>query len=173
MQIMLNAYRRTWRGEDLNPDSIALICKAAYFCDIGEMLIPDVKQKDSNSIEDMMKSREKEKHTIMGANLIRLNRSKSCRYFVEICSSMCLHHHERYDGKGYPYGIKGKNNSLYNQICRVLDELDERRSKFYGDKAKPIKFIIKHLVSDGMGVASKEVYDLLEECQPLIFNYYL
>ncbi len=86
---------------------------------------------------------------------------------------MCLHHHERYDGKGYPYGIKGKNNSLYNQICRVLDELDERRSKFYGDKAKPIKFIIKHLVGDGMGVASKEVYDLLEECQPLIFNYYL
>ena len=120
-----------------------------------------------------MRSREEEKHTLLGFNLIKLNRSKACRYFVEVCSSMCLHHHERYDGKGYPNGIKGKSNSIYNQICRVLDELEERRGKFYGDRAKPIKFIIGHLVSDGMGVAGKEVYDLLEECEPLIFNYYL
>ena len=169
MQIMLNAYRR--RGGDLNPDSIMLISKAAYFCDIGEMFVPEEKQKDS--LEGFVKNRDKEKHTILGANLIRLNRSKACRYFVEICSGMCLHHHERYDGRGYPHGIKGKCNSIYNQICRVLDELDERRSRFYGDKAKPIKFIIAHLVEDGMSVAGKEVYNLLEECEPLIFDYYL
>ena len=172
MHIMLNAYRRTWRGEDLNPDSIALISKAAYFCDIGEMLIPDNKQKEV--VASVIKNQDLEKrHTILGANLIRLNRSKGCRYFVEICSSMCLHHHERYDGKGYPYGTKGKNNSIFNQMCRVLDELEDRRSKFYGDKVKPIKYIISHLVDNSMGMASKEVCDLLEDCEPLIFNYSL
>lgn len=58
-------------------------------------------------------------------------------------------------------------------MCRVLDELDDRRAKFYGDKVKQIKFIISHLIGDGMGVAGKEVYDLLEECEPLIINYYI
>ncbi len=171
MQIMLNQYRRRGGGEDLNPDSIGLICKAAYFCDIGEMMVSDGRQKDS--VEGLVKNRDKEKHTILGANLIKLNKSKACRYFVEICSSMCLHHHERYDGRGYPHGIKGKSNSIYNQMCRVLDELDERRSKFYGDRAKPIKFIIGHLAEDSMGVAGKEVCNLLAECEPMIFDYYL
>ncbi|MBD5459437.1 MAG: response regulator [Lachnospiraceae bacterium] len=172
MHIMLNAYRRTPQGEEMNQDSIMLISKAAYFCDIGEMLIPEDKQKEM--VVNVLKSREmKERHTVLGSNFIRLNRSNACRYFVEICASMCLHHHERYDGRGYPYGIKGDNNSIFNQICRVLDELEERRSKFYGDKVKPIKYIIGHLVDDGLGVAGKEVYDLLEECEPSIFNYYL
>lgn len=172
MRIMLNTYSRSPKGEKLDPDNIQLVSKAAYFCDIGEMFLQD--DKSTEQVVDLAKKRELEdKHTVYGANFIRLNRAKSCEYFVEICASMCLHHHERYDGKGYPYGIKGKNNSFYNQICRVLDELEERRSKFYGDKAKPIKFIIGRLIDDNMGVAGKEVYDLLEECEPMIFSYFL
>ena len=172
MRIMLNAYSRKPQGEDLNPDSIMLISKAAYFCDIGKILVPDNKSTEPGV--SITKNWELEdKHTIFGANFIRLNRSKACEYFVEICASMCLHHHERYDGKGYPYGIKGDNNSFYNQICRVLDEFEERRSKFYGDKTKPVKFIIARLVDDNMGVAGREVYDLLEECEPSIFSYIL
>ncbi len=174
MRIMLNTYSRTPRGEYLNPDNILLVSKAAYFCDIGEMLIPDNKPIDQQAPVVVTRNRELEdKHTVYGSNFIRMNRAKSCEYFVEICASMCLHHHERYDGRGYPYGIKGKNNSFYNQICRVLDEFEDKRSKFYGDKAKPIKFIVRRLVDDNLGVAGKEVYDLLEECEPLIFDYFL
>lgn len=172
MRIMLNAYSRSSKGESLDPDNITLISKAAYFCDIGEMLIPE--DKPTELVMNIAKNRELEdKHTIYGSNLIRLNKSKGCEYFVEICASMCLHHHERYDGKGYPYGIKGKNNSFYNQICRVLDEFEEKRSKFYGDKTKPVKFIIRRLVDESMSLASKEVCDLLEECEPSFFSYFL
>lgn len=174
MRIMLNTYSRTPKGEYLNPDNILLVSKAAYFSDIGEILIPEAKPMDPQM--PMMPVRNKEledKHTVYGSNFIRMNRSKACEYFVEICASMCLHHHERFDGRGYPYGIKGKNNSFYNQICRVLDEFEDKRSKFYGDKAKPIKFIVRRLVDDNQGVAGKEVYDLLEECEPLIFDYFV
>ena len=172
MRIMLNTYSRSSKGEELDPDSIFLISKAAYFCDIGEMLLPETKEKDM--VANILKGRDiKERHTVYGADFIRLNYSKSCQYFVEICSSMCLHHHERYDGKGYPHGIKGKNNSIFNQMCRVLDELDERRSRFYGDKVKPLKNIIGRMVDDNQGVAGKAVYDLLEECEPQFFSYYL
>ncbi|MCM1135444.1 MAG: response regulator [Clostridium sp.] len=171
MRIMLNAYSKTPQGEDLNQDNILLISKAAYFCDIGEILVPE--SEPTEVVMTIGKNKELEdKHTIYGSNFIRLNRSKACEYFVEVCAGMCLHHHERYDGKGYPHGIKGKNNSFYNQICRVLDEFESKRSKFYGDRAKPIKYIIGRLVDD-MGVAGKEVNDLLEKCEPLIFDYFV
>ncbi len=171
MKILLNTYRRMTRGTDLDNDCIELISRAAYFCDIGEILIPDKRLQaivGNTQSYDMQRA-----HTVMGSTLVRLNRAKSCGYFVEVCSSMCLHHHERYDGKGYPNGIVGKNNSIYNQMCRLADEFDMMLSKFYGDKAKPAKFVIKRLTSDNGGMVSPEVVGLLEECEEQIFNYFL
>lgn len=85
---------------------------------------------------------------------------------------MCLHHHERYDGGGYPSGLKGKNNSIFNQLCRLVDEFEEMRSKFYGDKSKPVSFIIRRLINDDGGMVSPTLYALLEDCEKIIFNYF-
>ena len=108
----------------------------------------------------------------LGASLIRLNKSKSCAFFVEICSSMCLHHHERYDGTGYPNRIKGDNNNIYNQMCRLVDEFDVMRSKFYGDKSKPVSFIIRRLLSD-TDMVGPEVLMLLDDSEKDFFNYFM
>lgn len=171
MRILLTYYNKNVREIKLNPTAIDLISKAAYFCDIGEMFIPDKRLQlmgGQTRIQDQQQT-----HTLLGANLIRLNRSKSCEYFVEICASMCLHHHERYDGKGYPDGLYGDNNSLFNQLCRLVEEFEQMRSKFYGDKAKPVKFVIKRLVGDNSGIVSSKLYALLEDCEPQIINYFM
>lgn len=172
MKILLNSYRRTNRGTTLDEDNIELISRAAYFCDIGQMLVPDkriqLSMTGQSHIQDMQRS-----HTMLGSTLVRLNRAKSCGYFVEVCSSMCLHHHERFDGTGYPNGIVGKNNSIYNQMCRLVDEFEDMRSKFYGDKAKPVKFVIKRLKGDKGGIASPEIISLLEDCEEQIFSYFM
>lgn len=172
MKILLNNYRRANRGTSLDEDNIELISRAAYFCDIGQMMIPDKRIQLSmarqTQIQDMQRS-----HTMLGSTLIRLNRAKSCGYFVEVCSSMCLHHHERFDGTGYPNGIVGKNNSIYNQMCRLVDEFEQMRSKFYGDKSKPVKFVIKRLTSDNSGIVSPEILSLLEDCEEQIFSYFM
>lgn len=86
---------------------------------------------------------------------------------------MCLHHHERWDGTGYPNGIMGKNNSIYNQMCRLVDEFVQMQSKFYGDKAKPVKFVIKRLTSDDAGMVGPDLSFLLEECEEQFFNYFM
>lgn len=171
MRILLQNYSKATRNTKLTSDKIEFISKAAYFCDIGEMLIPDSRlqmmagQARNQFLEQM--------HTMMGANLIKLNRSKNCSYFVEVCSSMCLHHHERFDGKGYPHGIVGRNNSIYNQMCRLVDELDQKRSMFYGDSAKPVKFVIKGLTNNDDEMVSRELSELLNDCEPLIVNYFI
>lgn len=175
MRILLTDYSKSSNKLKLNADKIELISKAAYFCDIGEMLIPDRQLQLMTG--HIIGEKTPQLHTTYGFNLLRLNRSPQCRFFVEICSNMCLHHHERWDGTGYPHGIRGKNNSIFNQLCRLVDEFDQKRSAFYGGNgsgnSKPIKFIIRRLVNDDSGMVSKEVYDILDNCKALIVSYFM
>lgn len=172
MQILLTKYNHSTKGTELNSDSIELISKAAYFCDIGEILIPDRRLQAIIGQAAPGEGEGNLNHNILGSNLIRLNRAKECNFFVEICSSMCLRHHERFDGEGYPDGIRGKNNSIYNQMCRLLDAFEQRRSKFYGNSAMPVKFVIKRLLNDDPGMVSPKVYDLLDDCEIEIVDYF-
>jgi len=171
MKILLTNYDKKQWDIKLNPKSIDIICQAAYFCDIGEMLVPD---KRLQNIEGMNWNQDlQQRHTMLGNNLVRLNRAKSCEYFVEICSDMCLHHHERLDGQGYPHGLEGKSFSLFNQMCRLVDEFVHQHSKFYGNGAKPVKFVIRRLVNDYVGMVDPRLYTLLEDCEQQIVDYFL
>ncbi|MDE7261793.1 MAG: response regulator [Oscillospiraceae bacterium] len=171
MEILLGAYTRSSRGANLTRENIQLICQAAYFCDIGEMMVPD---KRLQALSGRAENKELQKrHTEYGAALVRLNRSADCAYFVDVCSSMCLHHHERWDGTGYPHRTKGKNNSIYNQLCHLVDELDTRRSRLYGNSAKPISSIIRRMLSDNDEMVSPDVYSLLEDSEKQIFDYFM
>ena len=171
MKMLLVYYAKTVRGLRLTTENVDLISRAAYFCDIGEMFIPDKMSQIMAGYTDTQDIQHT--HTILGANLIRLNRSKNCSYFVELCAGMCLHHHERFDGQGYPYHIMGYNNSIYNQMCRLCDEFDNMRSKFYGSNAKPVKFIIRRLTNNDPGMVSPELYALLSDSDQQIVDYFL
>lgn len=173
MRILLVNYNKTSRELRMNNDAVELVSKAAYFCDIGEMLIPDRRLQimsagSQGNFHDLERT-----HPMLGSNFIRLNRSLDCAYFVEICASMCLHHHERFDGKGYPDGIVGKNNSVFCQLCRLVDEFDEMRSKFFGDKARPVKFVVKRLTGEGDAMVDDMLVALLEDCEPQIADYFM
>ena len=171
MHILLTHYNRNSRGTRLEDDAVKLISKAAYFCDIGEILVPDKRLQMLNTHIDAQEAQRN--HTEYGSNLIRLNRSEKCGFFVEVCASMCMHHHERFDGTGYPSHIMGKSNSIYNQLCRLVDEFELRRSKFYGDRAKPVSFVIKRLLNDDKGMVSPELFSVLEDCEKQIYNYFI
>lgn len=172
MRILLTSYNKTTRELKMNSDAVELVSKAAYFCDIGEMLIPDkrlqIMAAGQSKLQDLQQM-----HPMLGSSLIRLNRSKNCEYFVEICAGMCLHHHERWDGKGYPDGIAGKNNSVFNQLCRLVDEFEQLRSKFFGDKARPVKFVIKRMTGEGETMVEPKLYALLEDCEPQFVDYFM
>lgn len=172
MRILLTNYNKTTRELKMNSDAVELVSKAAYFCDIGEILVPDkrlqIMAAGQSKLQDLQQT-----HPLLGSNIIRLNRSKSCAYFVEICASMCLHHHERFDGKGYPDKIAGRNNSVFNQLCRLVDEFEQLRSKFFGDKARPVKFVVKRMTGEGESMVEPKLYALLEDCEPQFVDYFM
>ena len=54
------------------------------------------------------------------------------------CKKIVLQHHERYDGKGYPYGLKGDDIHLYGKMCSIADVFDALTSdRPYRQKLEP------------------------------------
>lgn len=87
--------------------------------DVGKIGIPDnillkPGRLDGNEW-DIMKQ-----HTVIGENI--LNRSKN--KLLQQASIIALNHHEKWDGSGYPRGIKGNEIHLYGRIVAIVDVFD-------------------------------------------------
>lgn len=107
---------------NLKHEERELIHIAAHVHDIGKIGIPDnillKKGKLSEEEWEIMKS-----HSSIGAKI--LSKSQILKPLV----SIVLHHHERYDGRGYPEGLKGENIPLGARILAVCDSIDAMLSR--------------------------------------------
>jgi HD-GYP domain-containing protein (c-di-GMP phosphodiesterase class II) len=101
----------------LDESVLADIEVAALLHDIGKIGIPDaILQKPAkltNEEYDLMK-----KHPEYGWAVLRHVPG------MERASLMILHHHESYDGKGYPAGLKGEEIPIGSRIVSVIDAFD-------------------------------------------------
>ncbi len=99
---------------------------AGSYHDIGKIAVP--KELLSGKYQLQPQDSEKvKKHTIYAEQLFdeyisQLNASEK-RYFNEM-KKVCVFHHERWDGKGYPFGLVGKNIPLFAQICAIANDYD-------------------------------------------------
>lgn len=166
MRILLSKYAVDTKEGELDKSQIEIISKAAYFCDIGKMLIPGENLGTREIEEEMYQS-----HTMFGADIMRLNNSKQCKYFVQIAADICAHHHERYDGKGFPNKIYGDSNLVYTQMCRLVDSFDSLFFKYREHSEMQFDFVIGELAKD-KGAVSPQIFSLLMECKTNVIMYY-
>lgn len=94
---------------------------AAHLHDIGKIGIPDSVLKKPEKLNDEEWEQMKQ-HPQIGANIL----SKSHR-LVEL-KEIVLHHHERYDGKGYPSGLKAEEIPVGARIIAICDSIDAMTS---------------------------------------------
>lgn len=122
----------------LSDDEIQEIHIAAHLHDIGKIGIPDSVLLKPGRLDDeewkMMK-----RHPQIGADIL----AKSPR-FLRI-SAIILHHHERYDGKGYPFGAKEQEIPLGSRIIAVCDSIDAMASARAYRKALPLDTVYEEI----------------------------
>ncbi|XMB86351.1 HD domain-containing protein [Mycoplasmatota bacterium WC44] len=127
-------------GTAINYEDIESLEIAAKLHDIGKISIP------SNILNKKGLLTEKEfkvikRHPIEGYKLI------SKISFFEKIGDGIKYHHERFDGTGYPYGLKGRNIPLIAQIISVADVFDALTSDRVYRKAmscdEAMKFILQ------------------------------
>lgn len=171
MKVVLEkASERRVETDEAEEFRIEMICKAAYLCNIGNMLLQNI-PAGAAAGNDNRENDHYQQHTMMGAYLLRLNYSKHCRRFVDICADICLHHHERFDGKGFPHGIYGNNISVNAQICGLLERFDELFAGYSRHNSTQFDYVINQLEEDS-GFVSSKVLGWLAESRTEIVMYY-
>lgn len=92
--------------------------------DIGKLIIPDAILKKPSGLTPEEREAMK-KHTVLGAEIFKGSRSPLLR----VARIISLTHHERFDGTGYPQGLKGKEIPLFGRIVAVADVFDALTSR--------------------------------------------
>jgi len=124
--------------ENLIPEEKRLIEKAALLHDIGKIGVTDrVLLKKSKLNEKDVKIIKS--HVTIGENILRPVES------MKEVASWIGHHHERWDGRGYPDGIKGESIPLASRVIAVADAIDAMRTERPYRKAFTMEKTIKIL----------------------------
>jgi HD-GYP domain-containing protein (c-di-GMP phosphodiesterase class II) len=106
-------------GCGMNEKEAELLKMASPMHDIGKVAIPDSillkPGKLTDEEWDVMRS-----HALMGYNILK----HSERKILKAAATVALTHHEKWNGKGYPYGLAGEDIHQFGRITAIADVFD-------------------------------------------------
>lgn len=123
----------------------ALLERAAALHDIGKMSLPEG-VLGHRHVLDPEARRVMERHTVLGASILAHAQSS----WMRLAAVIALMHHERWDGSGYPAGLKGEATPLAARLVAVADVYDALRSdRPYKDAQEHGEALARMLEGDG------------------------
>ncbi|WP_054870511.1 HD-GYP domain-containing protein [Caloranaerobacter sp. TR13] len=134
-------------GKELgfNEKRLETLYLSAVLHDLGKIYISaDILNKPTKLTNEEYE--KVKKHSIYSYRIIK-NMFDYTESFNEI-AIFTKHHHERYDGTGYPDGLKGEEIPLESRIISVADAVDAMMSNRTYKKAKSINLVINELIKN-------------------------
>jgi putative two-component system response regulator len=136
-------------AEELTTGTIDLLCKSAPLHDIGKVGIPDSILLKPGKLDrdeyEVMKT-----HTVLGFDAIATAERHlgTCTPFFDMAKTIALTHHEKWDGTGYPRGLKGSEIPLVGRIMAISDVYDALVSRRVYKPAMPHAEAVGRIMAD-------------------------
>jgi len=121
----------------LCPEEIRLLKDASPMHDIGKIAIPDSILLKPGKLTDEERT-EMQSHTTLGFEMLK----HSDRELLKTAALVAVQHHEKWDGTGYPKGLKGEEIHLYGRLLAIADVFDALICKRVYKDPWPIEKII-------------------------------
>jgi HD-GYP domain-containing protein (c-di-GMP phosphodiesterase class II) len=114
----------------ITPKFLENLYDAAPLHDIGKMGIKDNILLKTGKLNDI-EFEEMKRHVAIGKKMLQdiIDRFRIKPHFLVMARNIAAHHHEKFNGKGYPKGLKKEQISLEARIFSIADVYDALRSK--------------------------------------------
>lgn len=169
--ILLEELNRHDGNNVMTTEQIHAIGMAATMHDVGKIAIPDaILNKPGRFTPEefaIMKT-----HTTRGAQIIDCLKLSQSAEVKEYCRDIALHHHERFDGGGYPEGLVGDANSLAAQVVGLVDAYDALVSVRCYKKAYPHAQAVQMLASGQCGAFGPRLIAALLSTADQLHSHY-
>ncbi len=154
--ILAEEMARCYPEYNLTKPVIEMIVSASALHDIGKITIPDsILLKPGKLTADefeFMKS-----HAARGAEILAQVKGIWDEDYAKVCCDICRYHHERYDGRGYPDGLKGEEIPISAQIVSVADVYDALVSERVYKQAIPLDKAFQMIITGECGLFSPKI----------------
>ena len=144
-----------------------LVVTASALHDIGKIGIDEKILNKPGSLTkeefEIMKT-----HTLIGASMLERMKVYQDEAMVQIAHDICRWHHERYDGKGYPDGLRGDEIPISAQVVALADVYDALTSERVYKKAYTHEEAIQMILNGECGAFNPVLFQCLEEVQDRI-----
>lgn len=109
-------------------EELQRIVYLSRFHDIGKQCLPEelLYKPDGLTLEER---RMVQQHPVLGGRLLGADPQIRQYPYFDVLYDICLHHHERWDGGGYPDGLKGEHITPYVHALALVDAYDALRTE--------------------------------------------
>lgn len=167
-ELLANEVKDTLPEYGLDDEAVDCIAKASVLHDLGKVTIPDsilLKPGRLTKEEfDVMKT-----HTVKGGEFIEQIQGTWDEEFKETAYNISRHHHERYDGRGYPDGLVGDEIPISAQIVSIADVFDALTTDRVYKKAFTPQVAHQMILDGECGVFSPKLIACMRRIKPKFF----
>ena len=137
--------------QKITEEEIVYVSHLAPIRNIGKIRLPKELFLKRGSLTEEEEERMRS-HPLLGAEIVdRFPRDKNLAVIQQYSREICLYHHERYDGSGYPYGLQGEEIPLCAQVVGLVNVYE---GLLHGRDGQPVlekERVIQKLLSGPCG----------------------
>lgn len=169
-RILATQIQNDWPEYGLGNDSVELITSASMLHDIGKIMIPDAILNKPGRLTkeefEIIKS-----HCDRGCDILENAPKDWSPAYRKTGYEICRYHHEKYDGSGYPCGLKGEEIPISAQIVSVADCFDALTTKRVYKDAYSYDTAFNMILGGECGVFSEKILASFRACKEQMFEH--
>ena len=161
-RILGQQFMKDYSEYNITPEYLDVITSASALHDVGKIAIPDNILLKPGRLTDeefaFMKT-----HTVRGCEILNDIKNVWDEQYCKTCYEICRYHHERFDGRGYPEGLKGDDIPISAQLVSIADVYDALTNERCYKKAFSTEKAFNMIVNGECGVFSPKLMTVFKE----------